>query len=305
MISRRRFLSIAAAASGIAISPKSFANDTSTWRGHAFGSEISIQLSGASNRRDAALNAALDTIRRMETYFSIYNPTSLLSRLNRAGTLRMPPEFARLINQVDYVHQITDGLFDPTIQPLFTAQLKSNELSTDYEELVRDFIGWDKVEIDGADIRFPKKGMAITLNGIAQGFATDRVSEVLEAHGFTSTRVNIGEYRANDTTMKLNLHGYNSEPNSTIHITDGALATSEVNGFTFPDGSGHILSPSGQKPLGQWSKVSVHADTGTMADGISTALVLSPDDILARELLNQKNVRSIIMQSADGGVVRL
>ena len=41
-----------------------------------------------------------------------------------------------------------------------------------------------------------KHGAAITLNGIAQGYATDRVVDVLRARGLSTTLVNMGEIRA-------------------------------------------------------------------------------------------------------------
>ena len=38
--------------------------------------------------------------------------------------------------------------------------------------------------------------MSITLNGIAQGYITDKVTELLASFGISNTLVNMGEYRA-------------------------------------------------------------------------------------------------------------
>jgi len=165
MISRRRFLTISASMALAATFP---AQASTNWRGKAFGAETSIALSSDKATAQTALTAALDTIRRMEKLFSLYDPGSILSELNRTGSLNMPPEFARLIDICDNVHRLSDGLFDPTVQPLFAAMLKNGGVSTETEhQRLRSTVGWQNISRNKSNIRFARPGMTLPLNGLA------------------------------------------------------------------------------------------------------------------------------------------
>lgn len=54
-----------------------------------------------------------------------------------------------------------------------------------------------------AELIKPAPSQALTFNGIAQGFATDLVADVLRDHCLTNTLVNIGEYRAMGGALAL------------------------------------------------------------------------------------------------------
>ena len=57
-------------------------------------------------------------------------------------------------------------------------------------------IDLDKVGFNRDRIAFARSGMALTLNGVAQGYTTDCVIDLLRAGGVTSALANIGEVRA-------------------------------------------------------------------------------------------------------------
>ena len=104
-----------------------------------------------------------------------------------------------------------------------------------------------------------KRGAAITLNGIAQGYATDRVVEMLRSAGLSTTLVNMGEIRAigarpEGTPWRVGL----ADPDKpgalteTIDLVDRAVATSAGAGFRF-DSTGrftHLFDPAdGTQPV--------------------------------------------------------
>ncbi len=301
MITRRRFLAIAAFSAGSigALTGKADA----VWRGRAFGADISIALHGPDAGRDTALAAARDTISRIEHLFSIYDPGSQLSVLNRTGRLTMPPEFARLVQIADRVHAQSDGLFDPTIQPLFAAKLRVAGSGQALGEEIWNRIGWRHVRFDDREIAFTQAGMSITFNGIAQGFATDRVAETLSSHGYDQAVVNIGEYRVGDRAAAIGVANQAGDMLAELQLKNQAVATTASDGFMFADGSGHILAPGRTDEQPAWKTVSVVADTAAVADGMSTALALSPDDQLALRLVKGDIISTAIMQRLDGKVV--
>ena len=55
-------------------------------------------------------------------------------------------------------------------------------------------VDWRAVEVDAGNKRvsFARPGMGLTLNSGAQGYITDRVAEVLRAHGFDRMLVDMG-----------------------------------------------------------------------------------------------------------------
>jgi FAD:protein FMN transferase len=296
MMNRRRFITIAAgAAVGAAYSR---IEPPLRWRGVAMGADVSIDLGPAPGAKgEAALAAAVDTIRRMEQLFSIYDPHSALSRLNRDGRISAGPEFSRLINLAGRAHVLTGGLFDPTVQPLVMARMQGRTPSV----AERARVGWNMVEIGEDEIRFRKPGMAMTFNGIAQGYATDRVAEVLASHGLTGTVVNIGEYRIGDRLAAIGIGGALGNILSVKNLAGAAVATSVPGSYLFDDQSSHIMHPRSMDALPRWASASVVANTATMADAFSTALVLANGTALAESLVKGA-VRTVILENAAGEI---
>ena len=290
-LTRRRFLTICAASA--MASPAS----GSTWRGVALGADASIEIRGEGS--EMALQGALDTIRRMERLFSLYDPTSVLSTLNRTGRLEMPPEFGALMSRVDLIHKATGGLFDPTIQPKWRALYEGREPSS---EIVGE-IGWDKVVRRGHEISLPHPDMALTLNGIAQGFATDRVKAVLNAHGFEDVVVNVGEFAAGKGAL-IGVSNTTGKVLSRVVLNEAAIATSSPDALLLTGGYSHILGPKGEL-ASTWSTLSVVSKTAVLADGLSTALCLCSDLSMPRALIEAGLAQKILIEQKSGELIEL
>lgn len=268
MIRRRRFLAIAAAAS-LAGSTGRAAQQH--WKGHALGAEVSVTLvtEAPAFRRLVSLITA--ELRRIETLFSLYDAGSALARLNRAGVLTQPPpEMVHLLSAAHRLYHATGGRFDPTVQPLWRALAGSGDAAQ-----ARQLIGWERVTFDPALIRLGD-GQALTLNGIAQGYATDRISALLRAEGLTHILVNIGEFSASGGPWRIGIADPAHGLVATRNLHDGAIATSSPAALRLSGGRGHILDPLGDAGRIYWSTVSVEATSATVADGLSTALCLAP-----------------------------
>ncbi|MFZ7090801.1 FAD:protein FMN transferase [Primorskyibacter sp. 2E233] len=281
---RRRFLTLSAA---FACAPR-FAQAAS-WRGQALGADVSVTLQGPRQEIDAALATIPKTLDQIEGLFSLYRPSSSLSRLNRTGALAAPDLFAALMDHVTTAHDLTGGLFDPTIQPLWQALALGED-----PDAARALIGWDRVTHSAlGEIRLAP-GQQMTLNGIAQGFATDLVKADLLARGFDSALINIGEFAAIGGPFRLGL----SDPALGMvgHrvLGDGAIATSSPGSMQL-GGQFHILGPQEQSPL--WSTVSIEAASATMADALSTAAVFMPVESLRHLKANARLTRITTIDS--------
>lgn len=294
---RRRFLGISAAAAGLALLPlrgrATAAAQMVEWQGTALGAQASIRIHyHESDAAAEALRLVLQDVRRLEAVFSLYRDDSALVRLNRQGHLIAPaPELADLLLACRQYAELTDGAFDPTIQPLWQlysrhfARAGAAPAGPAPAELAAALqsVGLQHVLVDRDRIAFRRRGMAISLNGIAQGYVTDRVIERLRQHGIEHTLVDMGESRAlGHHPSGRPWQAMIADPLAPgrggviLPLADLALATSGAYGFQFdPAGRfNHIFDPrSGSSPQ-RYRSVSVTMPTATAADALSTAFTL-------------------------------
>ncbi|TDT77384.1 thiamine biosynthesis lipoprotein [Litoreibacter halocynthiae] len=287
-LTRRRFLTISA-------SFAAFPAHANSWQGRAFGADVSITINGPSDLAKPALAEARRTIREIEQLFSLYDPASSLSRLNNSGALVDPGRrFLALMRASDDAYRITGGLFDPTVQPLWHALAEGRDLTA-----AQVAIGWERVSFDTDRITLDA-GQSLTFNGIAQGFATDLVVDALTRSGLTNTLVNIGEYRGVGGPWSIGLsdpdHGYFGSR----ALSTGAVATSSPSALSLGS-QAHILHPTARP---QWSTVSVEAETATMADALSTALVLAPRNMVG-SIARAAGLRRVTLVTFDGDLTTI
>ncbi|WP_299418647.1 FAD:protein FMN transferase [uncultured Shimia sp.] len=288
-LTRRRFLAIAAAFAG---SPA--LAQRHSWQGFALGAEVSITLTGPVQLAEPILERAKRLIKDVEAAFSLYDPASALTRLNQAKQLQPSQRFHTLMTLADAAFQVTDGLFDPTVQPLWQALADGGATDKALES-----IGWERVEFTPDHIAL-QSDQALTFNGIAQGFATDLVAEMLDANGFDAALINIGEYRSTGGTWRLGIKDAQHGLLGQRSLTRGAIATSDTGTSPLRE-RGHILHPTARP---QWSSVSVEADTAAWADALSTALTLAPLDQV-RAIKAAAHLRRVTLVSFDGELTTL
>ena len=292
-LNRRRFLSISSAAGACALAggPAAAGAPLYRWRGIAMGADAEIILRHPEAERIVAM--ALDEIARLEGIFSLYRADSALSRLNAAGELAAPPfELLECLGLCGGVNAATGGLFDPTIQPLWAlyaehhargAKPAQAEIDT-----VRARIGWSGVSLDTARIRLTRPGMALTLNGVAQGYIADRVADLLADAGLHDILVNAGEFRAlgghpDGGGWPIALDTGEGLIENAVALRARALASSAPRGTVFDaEGQvGHILDPRSGAPAPRGTRlISVTAPRAALADALSTAMCLmTPEQI--------------------------
>lgn len=294
-LTRRRFIAISAAA--LAAGP-GLAAPTRYWTGTALGARASIRLSHPDAARIAAV--ALAEIDRLEDVFSLYREGSALSRLNRDGALDAPPfELVDCLGIAGAVHAATGGAFDPTVQPLWAAHAEAHAAGAPPGRAAlaraRSLVGWSAVAVSPARIAFARRGMALTLNGIAQGYIADRIARLLEAEGLHDILIDTGEFRALGSMPGGGAWPVLVPQGRRVPLRDRALATSAPGGTTFDAAGrvGHILDPrSGRPAPASGASVTVTAPGAALADALSTALCLPGGDV-ARALASFPDCRVV------------
>lgn len=290
---RRRFLKILAAGSGsLSLSKLQAAGlQPVHWQGYAFGAVGRFTL--YTDKPESAkelLKACFKEIQGLERIFSLYDHRSEICELNRSGRLENPdPAWFPLLKAIDRAHALTNGTFDPTIQTLWQCYShhylqhpeSTNNPAPDALKSALQTCGWKKLRYDKRSIQLHRPSTQISLNGIAQGYITDRVSEILKGEGYSHVLVELGETRAlgpHPQGRPWRLAIPTADQSDSIHtvaeLNQRALATSAANGSSLSQhhAVAHLIDPRNGIPAPRWKSVSVLADTATEADALSTGL---------------------------------
>ncbi len=275
MIARRRFLALAACAlavpAGAALPPV----QSHVWQGTALGADVMLRVEGGSERAARAFFAeSARALRAVEDRFSLFRGSDLM-RLNAMGRLPHPSaEMLALLELAGQVHDATGGAFDPTVQPLWLARRDGGD-----ESAGRTLTGWGDVRIAPDEIRLMRPGMALTLNGIAQGHAADRLAGIARTHGLGPRDWRAAVVAPDGRRLRE------------LTLRQRALATSAPFGTRIgPAGDRpHILSPDGAAP--RWGVVSVSAPHAALADALSTAFCVMDRAAIDRALATFSGAR--------------
>jgi thiamine biosynthesis lipoprotein len=300
-ITRRRFLAISAAAGGLPLLPIMPAGAAPpllrVWSGAALGCDATMQIHHPDPKTaDRLIAASLGEVERLERIMSLYRPESALCRLNRDGVLDDPPfDLVRVLSESRRYSAVSGGAFDVTVQPLwelYAAHFSRPDASPDgpppaaiAAAVAR--VGQQALEIDEDRLRFTRPGMGVTLNGIGQGYITDRVVELLRASGVEHALVDMGKTRAigghpEGGPWLVGLEDPRSPGAITerVPLVDRALATAGGYGTVFDEAGrfNHIFEPWSGHTSWRWLSVSVESATATEANALSNAFALLPEE---------------------------
>ncbi|MCA6107095.1 FAD:protein FMN transferase [Bradyrhizobium cenepequi] len=321
VLSRRRFISISAAAAGLSLVP--FGHEASadakllTWRGTMLGAVATMKIHHEDPREaERLIAAARMEARRLERLFSLYLDDSALVELNRTGVLVDPAfELVHLMEISLRYAELTNGAFDPTVQPLW--RLYADHFSQPHADpngparaemrTALAKVGYQRLRVSRDRITIPR-GAAITLNGIAQGYITDRIVDLLRAQGIARSLVDMGESRAigprpDGQPWEIGI----ADPDSAgltatvIPIVDRAVSTSGSYGFRFDARAcfNHLFDPSNGGCAERYRSVTTVAADATAADAMSTAFSLMAEPQI-RSLLVPAKVERVHLIDAGG-----
>ncbi len=295
---RRRAIAImaatAAAAAGLPLRARARAGAEAgadyEWRGLAMGTDARILFCGVTGK-DARAAAAMVSaeIERLEDALSLFRADSEICRLNRNEVLDAPSgDLRRAVTLARSIAHRTDGLFDPTVQALWEAHANwfaaAPRTALPPEAVIADArarVDWRRISVSPDAIRLGPR-QRITLNGLGQGYVTDRIADLLRQRGFVHVLVDLGEQRAIGPRPNGKPWLVERQGAGQIALTRGALATSEGSGCILGAGgkAHHLFDPRTGRSAQIWKRLTVHHSFASVADALSTALYMaSPDEI--------------------------
>lgn len=176
-------------------------------------------------------------LKAFDKSLSIYDSTSIISRINNNDpTVEADDWFVTVFNKSAEVSVLSGGAFDITVGPVVKAWGFGNapiaKHDTAYIDSLLQFVGMDKVKLEGRKVIKKSPGVKIDVNAIAQGYSVDVVSNFFDNKQIRNYLVEIGgEVRCKGTNAKNNLwHIGIDKPNDGNIIPGGELqAIIELN----------------------------------------------------------------------------
>lgn len=269
------------------------------WRERAlvgFGTSLWLKAGHPDTAQlDMALDAAVAAIRLVERQMSLFDPDSVLSRINVRGQLRNPDgHLLQVLRIARHVSANSGGAFDASMQPLWQLWSQSSAQgrlpSARAIDKKRQLVNWRAIEISPSLIRLNLSGMQLSLNGIAQGYASDLVRSILQSHGIRHALIDTGEtsllghaphgrawtFGIEDAVFNAQQAPLQAPP---LLVADGrAIASSSDSHtvFSADHRHHHIMDPhTGYSPT-HWSSVTVLAPSCTLADALTKVFFSLP-----------------------------
>ncbi|NRA64735.1 MAG: FAD:protein FMN transferase [Pseudobacteriovorax sp.] len=280
----------------LVLEPALSAQSISSYRGKTMGTYYAVKYVGVS---PAPLQPEFERIlkdlnRQMSTYIND-SEISTFNRLKSYDWFPVSPEFGRVVQTSKKIFALTDGAFDPTLNPLvslwgFGPKGRPETVPTDAQlKQGLESIGFEKIVIakDQRKLKKQSADLTIDLSAIAKGYAADVLSEYLNQLGFSHHLVEIGgEVRTSGQkpgdqpwVIAIEMPSETAGGASALVAPRSfGLATSgDYRNFYEIDGKrmSHIIDPRTGYPISHdLASVSVLSETCGEADGLATAFMV-------------------------------
>ncbi|MCH4890556.1 FAD:protein FMN transferase [Acidaminobacter sp. JC074] len=136
-----------------------------------------------------------DLILKYDNLFSRNIPTSDISKLNESGRLTVDEETFSLIHSSVQYSELSDGYFDITINPIVELwDIGGDNPNVPSDEAIQDAlknVSYKHILYQNNEVLL-KSGTSIDLGGIAKGYITDQIVNLLKNNQIEKALINLG-----------------------------------------------------------------------------------------------------------------
>ena len=265
--------------------------------------------------------AAMELDREAKASMSIFDPGSLLSRLNRNETDSIDRHIAFNLHLADSIGALSGGRYDVTVKPLVEAwgfAGRQAERHPDVDSILA-FVGREKVRVEEGRLVKADPRVQLDFNSIAKGYTVDLLARLVESFGARNYIVDIGgEVRCKGVNRQggpwrigietpYDNNFSDRDLQRIAEVTDISYTTSGNYRRFYLDADGnkvaHTIDPrTGHSAVSRLLSVTVAAPTCAEADALGTMfLAMGADDALeAVRTMPDVKVYFILADGADG-----
>jgi thiamine biosynthesis lipoprotein len=293
------------------------------WRSRTdaiMGTSIYVELwTEDPAKGEAAIDAVMAELRRIDNLMSHYKPESQLSKINARAAeepVQVDPELFDLIKLSTHFSEITEGAFDITYASVGHLYDYPHHVHPSEAQIKAALpaVNWRNMLFDPVNhtVRFEHPGMRIDLGGIGKGYAVDRGIAILRARGFQHALVNaggdsriIGDRMGRPWFIGIRNPDDRDKVVTRIPITNSAMSTSGDYERFFDEGGvryHHIIDPRTGRSASKVRSATILGPTATETDGMSkTAFVLGPEKAL--EIINRMPQYDAVFVTPEGKIL--
>jgi len=259
--------------------------------GKGIGTYYKITIADKNNITQSQIDSVIEVL---SITASIFNPNSLVSRINRNETDTLNLILREILEVALQVCEETDGAFDFTVGALVNlwgfGKDPEKEITQEDVEKALETVGYKKIRIEENRIIKENPETQLNFNAVAKGYCVDLVATFLTSKGVENFLVDIGGElsifgkRAPHKKWRVGIQKPTENKEDDIateeimELQDIAVATSgnyrnyiEKNGKRL----GHTINPrTGYPETNDLLSATVLASTCTLADAYATAFMV-------------------------------
>jgi thiamine biosynthesis lipoprotein len=282
------------------------------------GTVLEVTLQGSDAGEVArALEEIFALASRLDARFTVYEPSSELSRLNAAaghGPVAVDPLLAAVLSDSIAWGRLSGGAFDVSVGPLVEVWTRAagRGLLPASEAIAeaRARVGVERLRVQQDGFVELPAGMALDLGGVAKGWALDRMLPILRTHGIRGALLNFGQSSTWAFGAPFDAPGWRLLARAPqggfaglLTLRDQALSVSgslgqwtEIEGRRY----GHVLDPRSGWPLTRPRQALVLAPGAGLAEALSKALLVLGEVEGIAVVAAQEGCEGLLLD-ADGG----
>lgn len=262
-------------------------------------------------------------LRAFDQSVSIYQPNSIVSKINRNENAELDDWFIDNFNLSQKIAQETEGSLDITIAPIanvwgFGTFTKPDSVNHALIDSLKQYVDYQKVRIINRQLIKENEHIQLNYNAVAQGFAVDVLSDFLKSKGVDIHLIDLGGeiyacgHKPNGDQWKIGIEipedgAEERFYNKIVSIENEAVATSgNYRKFYALDGVkyAHSLNPRTGYPVKHsLLSTTVIAPKSGEADAYATAfMVMGVDKTL--EFTKQHPEINVYLMFDEGGEIK-
>jgi len=285
-------------------------SETQKNEGSVFGTIYHLTYRSATDRQSDIDSVLAD----IDYSLSPFNPHSIITAINSNTSMQTDERFRHVFTLAQRISEATGGAFDITVAPLVNAWgfgFKQGTNPSDAQiDSLRQFVGMDKVQLQGDTLTKTDPCLMLDCSAIAKGYGVDGVADYLEGTGIHDYMIEIGgEIRVSGTNPQGKpwhigiikpvddpLAQDTGDIQQVVEVSNTAIATSgNYRNYYEQDGRkiAHTIDPRTGRPVQRnILSATVLAPDCATADAFATAFMVVGLDEARQILEKQTNLKA-------------